>query len=296
MLSAVLNGMQNNGPVIAPVASLRETKDMMLVANAKSGCGGAFEVLIKRHQQRILRVAERMLGNREDAEDVVQQSFQKAFVHLHTFEQRSSFSTWLTRIAINEAYMWMRSTRRMKGFLADRSNPNGENDLYLQVPDSKPNPESSYSEQEKTQILSSAIDRLEPRLRTAIQLCHLDERSLEEGAEIIGVTVAALKARVFRGRRKLRQSLRPFLTSTWTTSGPNSCGRAHADPNASPRRRCESKPKGGRHGDDFLRQRVGGPGVAVPVRSRRRRWTEPCPLNRARKSTGSALAEAKRKA
>jgi RNA polymerase sigma factor (sigma-70 family) len=231
MQSTLLDLMQNNDAVIAPVAALSETKDTMLVANAKNGSDGAFEVLIKRHRQRILRVAQRMLGNREDAEDVAQQSFQKAFVYLHTFEQRSSFSTWLTRIAINEAHMWIRSTRRMKSLLADRLKPNGASDLPLQVADSKPNPESTYSEQERTQILSLAIDQLEPRLRIAIQLCHLDERSLQESAEIIGVTVTALKSRVLRGRRKLRQSLRPFLTSTWKNGGPRS-GGAHPDPKA----------------------------------------------------------------
>jgi RNA polymerase sigma-70 factor (ECF subfamily) len=295
MPGAVLDGMQNNDPVIAPVAILSKTKDMMLVANAKRGSGGAFEALIKRHQQGILRVAQRMLGNREDAEDVVWQSFQKAFVYLHTFEQRSSFSTWLTRIAINEAIMSMRSTRRMNCFLSDSLNPGGESGLELQVADSKPNPESSYSEQEKSQILSSAIDQLEPRLRAAIQLCHLDERSLQESAEIIGVTVTALKSRLLRGRRKLRQSLRPFLTSTWTSGGPSSCGGAHTNPKASAAWRCERKSKGGCQGDDSLKHRAGGLGFAVPSRSWRREWIGPSPLNRVRKTSRSALAEAKRK-
>jgi RNA polymerase sigma-70 factor (ECF subfamily) len=236
-----------------------------------------------------------MLGNREDAEDVVQQSLQKAFVYLHTFEQRSSFSTWLTRIAINEASMWMRSTRRVRSLLAEGSNPNGENDLELQVADSRPNPESSYSEKEKNQILASAIDQLEPRLRTAIQLCHLDERSLQESAEIIGVTVTALKSRVMRGRRKLSQSLRPFLTSRCTSGGLRPSGGAHIGLKASAARRCERSSKGGCSDNDSLRRRAGGLGVAVPGRSGRLERNWPCPLNRLRKSTGSLPAEAKRK-
>lgn len=181
----------------------------------------------------------------------------------------------------------------MKGF--DRLNPSGENELELQVADSKPNPESCYSEQEKIQFLSSAVARLEPKLRAAIQLCYLDERSLQEGAEIMGVTVSALKARVFRGRRKLRQNLRPFLTSAWASGGPSSRGGTQGGSPASAAWPGETKPRGGRHVDDFLRQRVGGPGVAVPVRSGRREWIGPGPLNRVRKPIGSALAEAKRK-
>jgi predicted HTH domain antitoxin len=181
----------------------------------------------------------------------------------------------------------------MKGL--DMLTPGGENELEPQIADSKPNPESSYAEQEKTQILSSAIARLEPKLRAAIQLYHLEDRSLEESAEISGVTVTAMKARVFRGRIKLRQSLRPFLTSTSGSGRPSSRRCTHAGSQASAARPGETKPKGGRHVDDFLRQRVGGLGVAVPLNSRRREWVGPGSLNRVRKPTGSARAEAKHK-
>src|SRR6202453_3735214 len=106
-----LDRIDGNEVAFAPTSSLAGTEDMVLVAAAKSGSSRAFEVLVERHARRILRVAQRVIGKREDAEDIVQQSFLKAFVHLQKFEGRSSFSTWLTRIAINQSLMKLRTRR-----------------------------------------------------------------------------------------------------------------------------------------------------------------------------------------
>src|ERR1700678_1952314 len=111
MLADVLDRIDENDEAVFPDDILPKADDKALVAAAKSGSVGAFEVLVKRHQGRILRVAQRVTRNREDAQDIVQQSLQKAFGHLHTFEERSSFSTWLTRIAINEGIMCLRRRR-----------------------------------------------------------------------------------------------------------------------------------------------------------------------------------------
>jgi RNA polymerase sigma-70 factor (ECF subfamily) len=191
----------------APFNSLADTEDMVLVAAAKSGSGHAFEVLVERHAPRILHLAQHVTRNREDAEDIVQQSFQKAFVHLQKFEGRSSFSTWLTRIAINQALMCLRTNRRARAVLIDELNAGKESALALQIPDLGPSPERTYSQQEQGQILSSAMNQLTPGIRTAIQLRELDERSIKESAQMMGVSVAAAKSRVLRGRRKLRKTL-----------------------------------------------------------------------------------------
>src|SRR5882762_4417846 len=95
--------------------------DEVLVSAAKNGNQRAFEVLVERHQQRMLAFARRYTRVREDAEDVVQQTFQKAFIHLNKFQGKSSFSTWLTRIAINEALMLMRRRRALHEVPADDS-------------------------------------------------------------------------------------------------------------------------------------------------------------------------------
>jgi RNA polymerase sigma-70 factor (ECF subfamily) len=189
-----------------PMDSPAGTEDMVLVTAAKSGSSRAFEVLIERHSQRIRCVAQRVTGGRQDAEDVVQQSFQKAFVQLQKFEGRSSFSTWLTRIAINEALMLLRKNRRVRAASIDELTAGDEAAVALQI-DLGASPECTCSQRERARILSFAMKELTPGIRAALQLYELDERSLKESAQIMGVSVATAKSRVFRGRRKLRETL-----------------------------------------------------------------------------------------
>jgi RNA polymerase sigma-70 factor (ECF subfamily) len=193
---------------IASIDSLPDQADLALVAAAKGGNLQAFEILVKRHEQKIFFVAQRMTRTREDAEDVVQQTFQKAFTHLGKFEERSSFSTWLTRIGFNEALMLLRKRRGLREMFIEDLSGNEETTTVPEVPDSRPDPEVSYLQRERQEILSSSLDRLSHRIRTAIQLRLLDGRSSEEAARIMGISVSAVKARVFQGRRKLRQTLK----------------------------------------------------------------------------------------
>jgi RNA polymerase sigma-70 factor (ECF subfamily) len=218
--------IDDNEAAFAPIGSPAGTEDMVLVAAAKSGSSHAFEVLVERHAPRILRVAQRVTGNREDAEDIVQQSFQKAFVHLQKFEGRSSFSTWLTRIAINEALMCLRTNRGASAVSIDELIAGKEPALALQIPDLGPSPERSYSQQERERILSFAMNQLTPGVRTAIQLCELEERSLKESAQMMGVSVAAAKSRVLRGRRKLCETLKRYVWKRDVDRG----GRLHLAP------------------------------------------------------------------
>jgi len=196
--------------------------DTALVAAAKNGSRKAFEMLVKRHQQRIFFVARRITRRREDAEDVVQQSFQKAFTHLRKFEGRSAFSTWLTRIAVTEALMFLRRGRSLREVFIDDLNRNEETTATLEVPDSSPDPEAIYSQREQVEMLSSAMNELSPGLRKAIQLHELDERSSEETAQIMGISVGALKGRMFHGRRKLRDRLQRFVEPAWRCERKNS--------------------------------------------------------------------------
>jgi RNA polymerase sigma-70 factor (ECF subfamily) len=191
------------------------TEDAVLVAAAKKGEATAFVILVERHERKILAVARRMTRTREDAEDAVQQSFQKAFLHLQQFEGRSSFLTWLTRITINEARMLQRGSRGLREVSIDDANENEETERALEIPDSRPNPETSYSQREWVRMLSLAINELPPGTRRAIQLHELDERSTEETARIMGISVSALKGRMFHGRRKLRERLQRCFGSAW---------------------------------------------------------------------------------
>jgi len=194
----------------------------MLVSAAKNGDAHAFEILVRRYQRRILAVAQRFIRIREDADDVVQQSFQKAFVHLHKFEGKSRFSTWLTRIAINEALMLLRRGRGLHEVSINDLSGNEETALGLEMPDSRAGPESVFLQGERNRILSEAIDKLTPGIRTAIELRELGELSTKEAARVMGLTVSAVKARVFHGRRKLHQILKRKSTQIY---GKEMCGK-----------------------------------------------------------------------
>ncbi len=210
-----ITNIGNQEAEIASGYSLSEKGDMTLVAAAKKKDPEAFEILVERHARRVFFAARRVAHTREDAEDVVQQSLQKAFVHLDQFEGKSSFSTWLTRIAINEALILLRKSRGLREVLINDSNEGEETSFVLEIPDSGPSPEDNYSQRERQRILFSALNELPHGMRRAIQLRELGERSTEETARIMGISAAAVKARVFHGRRKLRERLRRYFGSAW---------------------------------------------------------------------------------
>ena len=211
MPTTFMGNIDREETAISFTDSISGKGDMALVAAAKNGNRKAFDILVKRHQQRIFFVARRMTRRREDAEDIVQQSFQNAFTHLRKFEERSAFSTWLTRIAITEALMFLRRSRGFREVLIDDLNGNEETTTALEVPDSSPDPEAIYSQREWVEMLQLAINELPYGTRRAIQLRELDERSSEETARIMGITVSALKGRMFHGRKKLRERLEHIL-------------------------------------------------------------------------------------
>jgi len=187
--------------------------EQTLVVAAKNGDEQAFETLFKRHQQKLLRIVLRYARVREDAEDIVQQSFHKAFMHLSRFEGKSSFSTWLTRIAINEALMFLRSIRAVRELYIDDAGDAEGIAASLEIPDSRQDPEASYLQRERARVLLSALQDLRPRMRRALELRELAEFSTEQTAEQMGLSVGAVKARIFHGRRKLRERLRRHMTS-----------------------------------------------------------------------------------
>jgi RNA polymerase sigma-70 factor (ECF subfamily) len=200
------------------IAGHRE--EAALVRTAKGGDGQAFDVLTERHQQKVLRVARRFTRVREDAEDIAQQSFQKAFVHLHKFQGKSSFSTWLTRIAINEALMSLRRGRGLREISISDLGGDEEIPLELDIPDSRIGPEGAVLQEERNRILTVAMNQLTPGTRKAIELRDLRELSIQEAARVMGLSAAALKGRVFQGRRKLQQVLKRKCSQTFKPLRP----------------------------------------------------------------------------
>jgi RNA polymerase sigma-70 factor (ECF subfamily) len=189
---------------------INKDSDEALVAAAKRGDSQAFETLVLRHEQRVLAVAQRITNNREDAEDVAQESFHKAFLHLGGFQEKSRFSTWLTRIVMNEAFMLRRRRRGVFEVLPETPDDGMKSGSEVFVEPS-PNPEESCWRRECTQLLTAAINRLRPKVRRTILLRDIEERSVEETAQILGTSIGAVKARVFQGRRKLRRTVNARL-------------------------------------------------------------------------------------
>jgi RNA polymerase sigma-70 factor, ECF subfamily len=201
------------------VIGLDKDSDSVLVAAAKRGNAQAFEELVFRHKQKVLAIAQRITDNREDAEDVAQESFHKAFLHLDDFQEKSRFSTWLTRIAMNEAFILLRRRRGVFEVLPGSPDDDVKSSSEPFV-DQSPNPEESCWRRERTDLLTKAINRLGPKIRRTILLREIEERSVEETAQILGTSISAVKARVFQGRRKLRGTLNTGLLWGVYAAGP----------------------------------------------------------------------------
>jgi RNA polymerase sigma-70 factor (ECF subfamily) len=194
----------------AAVSDLRAWSEMRLIAAAKRGEGAPFGELCERHMKQVSYVTRRIMPNREDAEDAVQDCFLNAFVHLKDFDGRSQFATWLTRIAINAALMKLRKKRGVQEVPMYEPNPSFEPVVQREFRDA-PDPEESCSARERRRIVNSAISGLRPRARRVVELHQLQEHSVRETAQILGISTAAVKARMFHARVTLHRM--PLLQS-----------------------------------------------------------------------------------
>jgi RNA polymerase sigma-70 factor (ECF subfamily) len=177
-----------------------------LLEEARRGRAEAFTALCETLTPRLFKIAIRITQNREDAEDAVQDSLMRAFMHIKSFHGNSSFSTWLTRIVMNSALMIRRKNRNAKQVSADDLGREGQPSLHLQIPDLSPNPEQSYAEHERSIILRQAIGKLRPRIRAVVEIAQLQELPLRETARFLDISVAAAKGRFFHARATLRRS------------------------------------------------------------------------------------------
>jgi RNA polymerase sigma-70 factor (ECF subfamily) len=193
------------------VDDLRAWSEAQLIAAAKTGRRAPFGELCERHMKRVSCVTRRIIRNREDAEDAAQECFLNAFVHLKDFEGRSQFVTWLTRIATNAALMKLRKNRRAREVPMDEPNPSSEPVAQREFRHDAPDPEQSCSLRERKRIVKSAISGLRPRARNVVELIHLQQHSIGETAQILGITTAAVKARMFHAKIALHRT--PLLQS-----------------------------------------------------------------------------------
>jgi len=182
-----------------------------LVARARAGDTAAFESLVMPHKDAIRRVAQRILRNREDAEDVVQTAFLDALRHLDAFQGRSRFSTWLTRIAINAAFMRLRATRQKRETSLDEMVEGGETPVRVHPIDTRLNPEQECSAKEVRHLFDKALDRLSPLYAEVLHLRDVRELSAKEAAQILELPVGTVKARLHRARFKLTRHMQSML-------------------------------------------------------------------------------------
>ena len=185
--------------------------ESLLVTEAKAGSYEAFEDLVNRYEKKIYRLGMNITGNREDAEDVLQETFLKAFEHLAGFREDSRFYTWIVRIGVNEALMKLRKRRSEKMVPMDDLVGDDGEVIPREFTDWKPNPEQQLTRAELEDILETAAKALPPTFRAVFFLRDVEELSTEETAEILNLSNGAVKARLFRARLRLREDLSKVL-------------------------------------------------------------------------------------
>jgi RNA polymerase sigma-70 factor (ECF subfamily) len=182
-----------------------------LVQAAREGDSTAFTELMHRYEGKIFRLAQHITQNREDAEDVLQESFLKAYEHLDQFQGNSKFYTWIVRIAVNQALMKLRKRKTDRSVSIDEGIDTGEDTVVREIAAWDPSPEERYSQEELGEILDSAVESLAPPYRTVFVLRDIEELSTEETAEALDLSVPAVKSRLLRARLQLRDKLTRFF-------------------------------------------------------------------------------------
>ena len=185
--------------------------EMSLVRAAKQGDVAAFEELVRRYDRNVFRIANHITHNAEDAEDVVQDAFLKAYQTLDRFQEQSKFYTWLVRIAVNEALMKLRRRRSDKTVSMDQDIETEEDTIPREIADWSPNPEQQYKQEELRDILTKTIQGLPPSFRTVFVLRDVEGLSTEETAEALDLSVPAVKSRLLRARLQLRERLNRYF-------------------------------------------------------------------------------------
>jgi RNA polymerase sigma-70 factor, ECF subfamily len=182
-----------------------------VVAQARLGDATAFSELLRRYEGKIFRLALHITQNREDAEDVLQETFLKAYEHLDQFQGQSKFYTWIVRIAVNQALMKLRKRKSDRSVSLDDTIDTGEDTVAREIAGWDENPEQQYSREELSRILGGAVEDLAPIYRAVFVLRDIEELSTEETADALGLSVPAVKSRLLRARLQLRDKLTRFF-------------------------------------------------------------------------------------
>jgi RNA polymerase sigma-70 factor (ECF subfamily) len=193
------------------VSSQAGFDETILVTQAREGDNRAFSELVKRYEAKIFRLAQHITQNREDAEDVLQETFLKAYEHLDQFQGNSKFYTWIVRIAVNQALMKLRRRKNDKAVSLDEGIDTGEDTVTREIAAWDEDPEQRFTREELGEILDSTVQSLAPAYRSVFLLRDVDDLSTEETAEALGISVPAVKSRLLRARLQLREKLSRYF-------------------------------------------------------------------------------------
>ena len=188
----------------------RELSDDILVSMCQNGNTTAFDELMKRHRTAVMKIAVSIVRDRQDAEDEVQNAFWKAFEHIDQFQGDAKFSTWLTRIVVNQCLMGLRQARRAKFCYLDDALPGADAGPF-ELRDLRQSPEDQVRQSDLAKTLEREIRRTPPLLRNVFLRREVQERSMPEVAESLGISVAAAKSRLLRARAELRSRMERHL-------------------------------------------------------------------------------------
>jgi RNA polymerase sigma-70 factor (ECF subfamily) len=217
--AGVLDGDLSLDETAGDAAPVEIHPDVLLVERAKAGDTAAFEQLVKQYDRQIFRTAQHITQNREDAEDITQDVFFKAFQKLDQFQGNSKFSTWLVRIAVNESLMRLRKRKTSRTVSMDQDVETDEGSIPRDFAEWRPNPEQNYSQSELAEILRKTIAGLPPGFRTVFTLRDIENLSTEETAEALGLSVPAVKSRLLRARLQLRERLSRYFRQSKEATG-----------------------------------------------------------------------------
>jgi len=188
----------------------RMSSDKEIIDRALSGDQRAYSDLVNKYRDLIFNLIYRMIGNREEAEDLVQEVFIKAFTALSTFNEQYAFSTWLYKIAVNHCIDALRK-KKLRTLPLDKPISFKDKELKREYPDLSPGPEGKLLSEERAEIVQKAIHSLPEKYRTVILLRHTEEKSYEEISAILNIPLGTVKARLFRARELLKKKLKRLL-------------------------------------------------------------------------------------
>ncbi len=188
----------------------RRLEDQRLIQQARAGDQKAFEALLNKYRNLVYHVMIRMVRNPQEAEDLCQEAFIKAFGALASFNEEFAFSTWLMKIATNNCIDFLRK-KKLRTYSIDEPIQYKDEKVHFELPDYEPTAERQIINRERSKMIDEAIASLPPRYRHVIILRHKEEKSYEEIAEILKLPLGTVKARIFRAREMLNKKIRDIF-------------------------------------------------------------------------------------